>query len=167
VIVVDADLRKPRLHELIGLKDRAGLVEVLRREVTLAEAVVKDPKAPLHLLPGSRRLAQPTRILGPNGLGTLFAALRSSFDLVLVDSAPLAAVADAKLLGGLVDTVLFAVRYGDTRRDFCRSCLDGLKESGAEIAGAALTQVDLRQHRRLFAREAGPSAKEVAGYYAD
>lgn len=167
VIVIDADLRKPRLHELVGLKDRAGLVEVLRREVTLAEAVVKDPKAPLHLLPGSRRLGQPTRILGPQGLGTLFAALRRSFDLVLVDSAPLAAVADAKLLGGLVDTVLFAVRYGDTRRDFCKGCLDGLRESGADIAGAVLTQVDLRHHRRLFAQAAGPSGKGVADYYAD
>lgn len=167
VIVIDADLRKPKLHELIGLADRAGLVEVLRREVTLAEAVVRDPKAGLHLLPGSRRLGQPTRILGPNGLDTLFTALRGNFDLVLVDSAPLAAVADAKLLGGLVDTVLFAVRYGDTRRAFCRTCLDGLRESGADVAGAVLTQVDLRHHRRLFAQAAGPSGKAVADYYAD
>jgi capsular exopolysaccharide synthesis family protein len=167
VIVIDADLRKPSLHELLGFKARAGLVEVLRREVSLAEAVVKDPKAPLHLLPGSRRLAQPTRILGPNGLGTLLAALRGSFDLVLVDSAPLAAVADAKLLAGLVDTVLFAVRYGDTRRDFCRACLDGLTESGATIAGVVLTQVDLRDQQRLFAREAGPAGSRLGDYYAD
>lgn len=167
VIVIDADLRRPVLHELMGFKPCPGLVEVLRREITLAEAVVKDPRAPLHLLPGSRRLAQPTRILGPHGLGTLLTALRGSFDLVLVDSAPLAAVADAKLLAQLVDTVLFAVRYGDTRKAFCRTCLDGLTESGAEVAGVVLTQVDLRRHGRRLAEEAGPAGTRIGEYYAD
>jgi capsular exopolysaccharide synthesis family protein len=167
VIVVDADLRKPSLHALLGFKPSAGLVEVLRREVTLADAVVKDTKAPMRLLPGSPRLTQPTRLLGPDGLGTLLRALKRSFDLVLVDSAPLAAVADPKLLAGLVDTVLYVVRYGDTRREFCRSCLEGLRENGANVAGVVLTQVDPRDQKRRFGHEAGPAGERLADYYAD
>jgi Mrp family chromosome partitioning ATPase len=167
VIVVDADLRKPSLHTLLGFEPGAGLVEVLRREVTLADAVVKDTKAPMRLLPGSPRLTQPTRLLGPDGLGTLLKALKRSFDLVLVDSAPLAAVADPKLLAGLVDTVLYVVRYGDTRREFCRSCLDGLRENGANVAGVVLTQVDPRDQKRRFGHEAGPAGERLADYYAD
>jgi succinoglycan biosynthesis transport protein ExoP len=139
VMVVDGDLRKPALHELVGLKPGAGLVEVLRREVPLAEAVAVDPRLPLRLLPGSRRLTQPTKLLGRDGFGALLAAVRPSFDLILVDSAPLVAVADAKLMAKFADAVLFVVRHGTTRRDFCRVALQGLRESGATVAGAVLT----------------------------
>lgn len=164
VIVVDADLRRPSLRELLGLPPGPGLIEVLRREVSLADALGKDPKASLRLLPGSSRLSQPTRLLGPEGLGTLLAAFRENFDLVLVDSAPLAAVADAKLLGGLVDAVLFAVRYRTSRREACAAALRELVGSGAPVAGAVLTQVDLRDHARRHGRAGGA---EIAGYYAD
>ncbi len=167
VMVVDADLRKPMLHELVGLKQGPGLVEVLRREVPLAEALATDPRQPIRLLPGSRRLLQPTRLLGQDGFGALLAALRPAFDLVLVDSAPLVAVVDAKLLAKLADTVLLVVRYGATRRDFCELSLRGLRESGAVVAGAVLTQVDLRRHARSGAGDAGFAYARLGEYYAD
>jgi capsular exopolysaccharide synthesis family protein len=167
VMVIDADLRKPSLHELVGLQQGAGLVEVLRREVPLAEVLATDPRAPLKLLPGSKRLSQPTRLLGQDGIGALLAALRPAFDLVLVDSAPLVAVVDAKLLARLADSVLFLVRWGKTRRDFCELSLRGLRESGATIAGAVLTQVDLRRHARSGAGDAGFAYARLGEYYAD
>ncbi|MGD9510476.1 MAG: Wzz/FepE/Etk N-terminal domain-containing protein [Geminicoccaceae bacterium] len=167
VMVVDADLRKPSLHELVGLQQGAGLVEVLRREASLAEVLATDPRAPLKLLPGSKRLSQPTRLLGQDGIGALLAALRPAFDLVLVDSAPLVAVVDAKLLARLADSVLFLVRWGKTRRDFCELSLRGLRESGATVAGAVLTQVDLRRHARSGAGDAGFAYARLGEYYAD
>ena len=167
VMVVDADLRRPTLHELVGLKQGAGLVEVLRREVPLADVLATDPRAPLKLLPRSKRLSQPTRLLGQDGIGALLAALRPAFDLILVDSAPLVAVVDAKLVAKLADTVLFLIRYGRTRRDFCELSLRGLRESGATIAGAVLTQVDLRRHARSGAGDAGFAYARLGEYYSD
>jgi len=167
VMVIDADLRKPSLHELVGMQQGAGLVEVLRREVPLAEVLATDPRAPLKLLPGSKRLSQPTRLLGQDGVGALLTTLRPAFDLVLIDSAPLVAVVDAKLLARLADSVLFLVRYGRTRRDFCELALRGLRESGAVIAGAVLTQVDLRRHARSGAGDAGFAYARLGEYYAD
>ena len=167
VMVIDADLRRPTLHELVGLKPGAGLVEVLRREVPLAEALATDPRAPLRLLPGSRRLSQPTRLLGPDGIGALLTALRSAFDLVLVDSAPLVAVVDAKLVAKLADSTLFLIRYGRTRRDFCELSLRSLRESGATVAGAVLTQVDLRRHARSGAGDAGFAYARLGEYYSE
>jgi polysaccharide biosynthesis transport protein len=167
VMVVDADLRRPTLHELVGLKQGAGLVEVLRREVPLADVLATDPRAPLKLLPGSKRLSQPTRLLGQEGIGALLTALRPAFDLILVDSAPLVAVVDAKLVAKLADTVLFLIRYGRTRRDFCELSLRGLRESGATIAGAVLTQVDLRRHARSGAGDAGFAYARLGEYYSD
>jgi capsular exopolysaccharide synthesis family protein len=167
VMVVDADLRRPKLHELVGLTQPAGLVEVLRREVQLAEALATDPRAPVRLLPGSRRLAQPTRLLGQDGLGTLLAALRPAFDLILVDSAPLVAVVDAKLVARLADDVLFLIRYGRTRRDLSELALRSLRDSGASIAGAVLTQVDLRRHARSGAGDAGFAYARLGEYYSE
>ena len=167
VMVIDADLRKPALHELVGLKQGAGLVEVLRREVPLADAIATDPRLPIKLLPGSRRLLQPTRLLAQDGFGALLTALRPAFDLVLIDSAPLVAVVDAKLLAKLADSVLLVVRYGATRRDFCELSLRGLRESGAVVAGAVLSQVDLRRHARSGAGDAGFAYARLGEYYAD
>ena len=167
VMVVDADLRRPTLHELVGLKQGAGLVEVLRREVSLAEVLATDPRAPLKLLPGSKRMSQPTRLLGQDGIGALLTALRPAFDLILVDSAPLVAVVDAKLVAKLADSVLFLIRWGRTRRDFCELSLRGLRESGATIAGAVLTQVDLRRHARSGAGDAGFAYARLGEYYSD
>lgn len=167
VMVVDADLRRPTLHDLVGLKQGAGLVEVLRREVSLADVLATDPRAPLRLLPGSMRLTQPTRLLGQDGIGALLTALRPSFDLILVDSAPLVAVVDAKLVAKLADSVLLLIRYGSTRRDFCEFALRGLRDSGANVAGAVLTQVDLRRHARSGAGDAGFAYARLGEYYAD
>ncbi len=167
VMVIDADLRRPTLHDLVGLKQGAGLVEVLRREVPLAEVLATDPRAPLRLLPGSRRLSQPTRLLGQDGIGALLAALRPAFDLILVDSAPLVAVVDAKLVAKLADSVLFLIRYGRTRRDFCELSLRSLRESGAVVAGAVLTQVDLRRHARSGAGDAGFAYARLGEYYSE
>ena len=77
------------------------------------------------------------------------------------------AVVDAKLLAGLADTVLFVVRYGSTRRDFCDLALRGLRESGASVAGAVLSQVDLRRHARSGAGDAGFAYARLGEYYAD
>ena len=167
VMVVDADLRRPTLHELVGLKQGSGLVEVLRREVPLGEALATDPRSPVRLLPGSQRLSQPTRLLGRDGIGALLTALRSAFDLVLVDSAPLVAVVDAKLVAKLADSVLFLIRYGRTRRDFCELSLRGLRDSGAVVAGAVLTQVDLRRHARSGAGDAGFAYARIGQYYSE
>ena len=77
------------------------------------------------------------------------------------------AVVDAKLLAKLADAVLFVVRYGSTRRDFCELALRGLRESGAIVAGAVLSQVDLRRHARSGAGDAGFAYARLGEYYAD
>lgn len=167
VLLIDADLRRPSLHELVGLRQGPGLTEVLRREVALSEVLANDPRGTLKLLPGSQRLSQPTKLLGAEGLGALLAAVRRSFDLVILDSAPLVPVADAKLLARLADQILFVVRYRRTDRDFCRLSLQGLTEGGARVTGVVLTQVDLRRHARSGASDAGFVYAKLRQYYAD
>jgi hypothetical protein len=94
VLAVDADLRRPSLHELAGLKPGPGIAELLKGEAPLEEVMRADPRSDLKILAGSGRLSQPARLFTPDKVGRLLAAVRGSFDLILVDAAPLAAVAD-------------------------------------------------------------------------
>lgn len=167
VLLIDADLRRPALHELVGLKQGPGLVEVLRREVPLSDVLAGDPRGTLKLLPGSRRLTQPTRLLGPDGIGALLAAIRRNFDLIVLDSAPLIAVADAKLMARLADQILFVVRYRNTDRAFCRLSLRSLTEAGVPVTGAVLTRVDLRRHACSGASDAGFAYAKLGQYYVE
>lgn len=167
VLVVDADLRRPSLHTLAGLKPGPGLVELLKGEAPLGEVVRADPRSDLRILAGSGRLTQPARLFTPEKAGRLLAEVRAGFDLVLVDAAPLAAVADPKLLAPLVDRVFLVVRHGSTRRELCAHCLAGLRATGATLGGVILSRVDLRRHREAGAGDAGYAYARLAHYYAD
>jgi polysaccharide biosynthesis transport protein len=167
-IAVDLDLRRPSLHALAGLKPGPGVVELLRGEVGPEAVVQADPRSELRLLPASGRLGQPTRLLGPDRLGRLLDLLRTRFDLVILDAAPLAAVADARLLAPLADRTLLLVRHGATRGELCAAAAAGLRAAGPGIAGVVLTRVDPRRQRRREADRVGAAASaRLARYYAD
>ena len=166
-LLIDADLRRPRVREMLGAAPRPGLVELLRGECTLEDVLAVDAASGLVVLPGSPRLAQPTRLLGPDGLGRLLDACRRRFDLVLVDTAPLRAVADARLIAPLVDRALLIVRWGTTARELAAAALADAPELEGKLAGAVLNRVDLRK-AALWERPGSRTARlALAGYYGE
>lgn len=167
VLVIDADFRRPAVHEIFGPKARAGMAEVLKGELSFEEALAQDPRTRLKILPGSRRLDQPTRLLGNEGVGRLLATAKARFDLVLVDSAPLLAVADARLLAPQADRVVVAIRWHATARAVASHCLAELRASGAPVTGAVLNLVDIRRHAHYGHKEAAFANARLVAYYTD
>ena len=167
VLVVDADLRRPVLHEMLHREAAAGLQEILRGERRVGDVLLADDHSPLMLIPGCPREDQPARLLGRDGLGALIESARADFDLILVDSAPMMAVADARLIARMVDVTLFVCRFDSTGRAIAVRCVDQLREAGANIAGAVLSRVDPERHGRFGAAEAGIHRRDLAAYYAD
>ncbi len=167
VLVVDADLRHPCVHEIFGPRAQAGLAELLRGEVELEDVLKADPRSTMDILPGSHRLTQPTRLLGATGVGRFFSVVRGRYDLVLVDSAPLLAVADARLLALHVDRVLFVVRWQATARTVASLCLAQLDGVRDKLAGVLLNLVDLRRHARYGHTERAFASARLKAYYAD
>ncbi len=166
-LLIDADLRRPRVRELLGPEPRLGLVELLRGECTLESVLRLDPATGLVVLPGSARLDRPTRLLGPEGLGRLLAACRTRFDLVLLDTAPLLAVADARLIAPSVDRALLVVRWGTTARTLAARALAEARELEGKLAGAVLNRVDTKK-AALWARPGDRAARlALAGYYGE
>jgi capsular exopolysaccharide synthesis family protein len=167
VLLIDADLRRPRLAELLDLDAPQGLVEILKGEREAEEVLLEDPATGLALVPGSARVSQPTRLLGPHALGVLLAEARRHFDLVLIDSPPVLAVTDARVMASLCDGILFLVRWQGTQRAVAAHALDQLGGVADKVLGTVLTMADPDVAAPLGAAESRLVRRQLSRYYSD
>jgi len=114
VILVDADLRHPRIHQLLGLSDGVGLAEVLCGSVDLDTALLSLPEHNLTVLPAGLPPSHPAELLSSAAMRRVIDTLRQRYDRVVIDLPPAAPLADVQILTPLVDGVLFIVRAGAT-----------------------------------------------------
>lgn len=128
VLVIDADLRYPRVHELLGLDAGPGLVDVLTGSASLADALVELPTHHLTVLRAGGAYDRPAEMLGSAPMRRLLDSLRTQFDRIVVDSAP-AAVADPVAIAPIVDGLLLVVRAGVTTKPAIARALGSLSSS--------------------------------------
>ncbi|MDI3339324.1 MAG: CpsD/CapB family tyrosine-protein kinase [Sphaerobacter sp.] len=144
VVLVDANLRQPRLHERFRLPNETGLAEWLAAgDPGAALPLVETGIAGLTLLTAGH-VAQaggplPADLLGSDRCATLLARLRDDADFVVVDTPPLPDVGDALAIAPRVDAVLLLIRSGKTKRAAAQRAKDALDRVGARILGAVLT----------------------------
>lgn len=165
VLLVDADLRRPALQERVGLTAGPGLVEALKREAPMSAAVRRDPRSTVLVLPGSARLEQPTRLLAGEGLRLLLEGARSRFDLVLVDTAPMLAVADARLVAPRADLTIVLAAFAQTPKASVEETVRALRAIGVGHIAVVLGRVNVRARAGLG--EAGVALRRLRGYYTD
>ncbi|HVX68027.1 MAG TPA: polysaccharide biosynthesis tyrosine autokinase [Bryobacteraceae bacterium] len=117
VLLIDADMRRGTIAPLLGVPASPGLAQVLHRTATLDEAVVRLEQAPnLHVLPGGGSSRNPAELLDSPAWKSLLRTAREQFRFTIVDTTPVAAVADFDLVQSAVDGVLLVVRPEHTRR---------------------------------------------------
>ncbi|GMU65495.1 MAG: hypothetical protein AMXMBFR36_17690 [Acidobacteriota bacterium] len=140
VLLIDGDLRKPRLSELFGLGSRPGLVHHLTHGAELQQIVAVSEVANLWVVPAGPVPPNPSELLASPRFGELLAWARKSFDLVIFDTAPTLAVADALIIGTAVDGLVLCLRAGRVERRDARACLDRLRHSEVRLLGAVLNR---------------------------
>lgn len=144
VILVDADLRQPNVARATRISQpQPGIVEALTG-TPLEECLCKDPMSDVLILPG-RRLANPSDVLASGQMTKLIATLAESCDLLIIDSPPLLATNDARIVAQFADAVLFAVRWERTPREAALHALRSLTDVMAPTAGVVLTRTDWEQ----------------------
>jgi succinoglycan biosynthesis transport protein ExoP len=141
-LLLDADLRKPKTHELFDLPLEPGLSEVLRGEAEIADAVQPTDLSRLWLMSAGQGNAHALQALAQDGAGKLFDPLKEQFDFIVLDASPILPVADALLLCPHVDAVLLAVRSGMSRLPFVRAAQQRLAALAAPLRGAVLLGPD-------------------------
>jgi Mrp family chromosome partitioning ATPase len=118
-------------------------------------------------VPGSCRHLRPAPLLAGERLGPLFEELRASYDLVLVDSAPLAAVADTQLLAPHVDGILYVVRWRGVPAPVARDALDSLGPARERVLGAVLCRVEAPAYARYGDAAGSRLARRLEAYYVE
>jgi non-specific protein-tyrosine kinase len=151
VVLVDLDLRRPRMGDFFDLEDGPGFTSVLVGDAPLSEALVAVEVAtgvpPLQLLTSGPVPPNPSELMGASRVSELLIGLQSIADLVIIDSPPLIPVTDALVLSGRVDGVLLVVAAGQTRRRHLGRAVELLQQAEAPLLGAVLNATST-QHRR-------------------
>ena len=135
VLLVDADLRKPSVHEYLGLKQDVGLAQCLAGQASLEQALVKTGIGKLVVLPAGSGVNNQLELLSSNRMKTLIHELKTRYAdrYIIFDTAPVLPFADAQVLSALVDGVIFVVREGTARLQSVKEALQSLK--GAPLLG--------------------------------
>ena len=166
VLLVDGDPRRRTVTRMLGLNPAQGLTEVLRGAASWRDALVLDPASGAHVLPLSDAEASAEDLFGSPAMESLLIELRQAFDLILLDTPPVLALADARVLAARADTVVLLARWRKTPARAVESAIRILNHSGADILGVALTQVDVKLQARQGYGDAGYHYEAYRRYYA-
>jgi polysaccharide biosynthesis transport protein len=149
VLLIDADLRRPRLHEVFGAEQQPGLTDVLTGRD--AHSTFQDTSVTgLSLMPAGRLAANPTDLLGSERFNRLIERLQGQFDWILLDSPPILAVTDPCLIARTVSGVVFVMGCDQTSRAKASAAVERLEAVGANIIGAVLNRVVLGRRGESF-----------------
>jgi capsular exopolysaccharide synthesis family protein len=140
VLLVDADLRRPRQHLNFGVPNKPGLTEVLQGTVALSKAVRSTAVKNLTVLPAGSTPESPSGMLSSPPVRDAIAAMRGMAEIVVFDTAPGGAFADAAFLATHVRNVLLVVAPGESQREVERSFAEQLTNMGANVAGVVINK---------------------------
>ena len=144
VLIIDADLRRPRQHALFRAAREDGLADILAGLKTFDETLVPHPVEPnLTLLSAGRQSPLASELLGSDEIGGVIEAARQRFDLVLVDTPPVLPVADAIIIGTHCDGTIGVLRAGRTSRKALRRFVQTLARNRVHILGMVIEAVDM------------------------
>jgi succinoglycan biosynthesis transport protein ExoP len=167
VILVDADLRRPRLHEILGLANQNGVSEVLTGRVSPEVAIKHDERSGLDFLPAGVGVVSPPDLFRTSTMRILLEEMGAYYDLVILDSPPVGAVSDGLTLAGIVDKSLYVIRWEQTPRNVVLAGMRQMFEAGADIAGVVLSRVDVKKHARYGYADSGYYRGSYTKYYVN
>ena len=158
VILIEGDLRRPKIADYFGIEGAVGLTNVLTGSVDLDVALQPWGRNLLWVLPSGPLPPNPSEILGSHVMQELLKRLEDRADLVIIDAPPLLPVTDAAVISRHTDGAVLVVRQGSTRRDQVMRALEALENVDARLLGSVLNRVPIK----------GPDAEGYGygyGYY--
>jgi polysaccharide biosynthesis transport protein len=147
VLLVDADLRAPMQDLIFGINGRVGLATVLQNKETLSKAIRHTGIEFLDLLPAGVAARNPSELLNSQRFIDLLEELSDKYDHVVIDTTPLLAVTDARIVAASADTTLLVLRAGKSNRKLSELSVDGLMGVGAKLMGAVVNDIKRNSYR--------------------
>ena len=153
VLIIDADMRRPRLHSVFNISNGKGLSTLLSSDLAvdkIKESVQFEDATKLYLLPSGPIPPNPAELLGSVQMSNLLKILGEKFTHVVVDSPPIASFTDGVLIASMVDGVLLVVHAGKSSRQVVRRSRQLLQDIGVKIFGVVLNNVNLNSQDNYY-----------------
>ena len=150
VLLIDADMRRPKVHGVFKMKQQPGLSNVMVGNAKASESVHKTAVPGLWVMSAGRLPPNPAELLGSQRFRDFVTSLKQHFDLILIDSPPVMAVADAVIAAHAATGVVFVVGAEMTSRHAARAALEHLEQGRAHFVGAILNRVDLERNSYYY-----------------
>jgi polysaccharide biosynthesis transport protein len=142
VLLIDCDMRRPRVHKIFDLERDKGMSSILVGSSSLTETLVPSGIANLDIIPAGPVPPNPAEIIGSTKMKQLIEGLRKKYKRIIIDSPPITAVTDSVVLAQAVDGVILVIKAGETPRQIVQNGLMQLQAANAHILGAVLNGVD-------------------------
>ncbi len=152
VLIVDGDLRRPRLHKVFRQSNQVGLVNHLTGQIPIEQAFRRTDIPNLYVTPSGPTPPNPSELLASQRMAQFIEQVRGTFDFVVFDTSPTLAVTDAILLGARTDGVIVCFQAGRVLRQDARACVERLRMADLRILGAVLnrSQPDHSKYARSY-----------------
>ncbi len=164
VLAVDADLRRPTLHQHFGIAKTPGLSDVIVGKSQPSQAVQATRFRGLSILPCGYVPPNPTELLSSESMRELIATLRKRYDFIVIDAPPILAMADAAVMCPHVDGVVLVVWAENCTRPSVQRAVDQVTRVGGKLVGVALNKVDLERNSYYYSQYYG---EYYRSYYAE
>ncbi|WP_313770678.1 CpsD/CapB family tyrosine-protein kinase [Bacillus sp. S/N-304-OC-R1] len=140
VLLIDADFRKPKVHEVFKKSNIIGLTTILIKQTPLMEAIKETKINNLYVLTSGPLTPNPSELLSSKSLRNLLAVIRKEFDFIIIDTPPILAVTDAQILANQCDGVILVINYGKTKFAQAEKAKNLLMNVNARILGVILNK---------------------------
>ena len=150
VILVDTDLRRPTMHEKAKVAQQPGLTNVLVGHTSLEDAIKETNIPGLRVLPAGPLPPNPAELLNSQAMKQLHKALKDQADIVVFDSPPCLATADAQVMAAETDGVLYVVQFGEAKKSAVRHAVEMLRQARTRILGVVFNKIDLTAKRDAY-----------------
>ncbi len=165
VLLVDTDMRRPRMHKVYGVSNETGISSLILGEATLRDAVKHTEVQNLDILPCGPIPPNPAELLLSDAFAQVREDLLKHYDRVLFDSPPVGAVTDPVLLATLTDGVVLVLKAGKTQREVAQQAIRALRDAKAHILGAVINDLDVES--RKYGYYYYSYYKKYGGYYGE
>jgi uncharacterized protein involved in exopolysaccharide biosynthesis/Mrp family chromosome partitioning ATPase len=149
-----------------GLRALVIVIDYLKNQLPLTAIIQHEPVTGIDVIAAGRSRTNRTDLLGTDQMKELLSQLRSTYDVVILDSAPMLAVAEARILVRIADKTVFLIRWAETRRNTAMRGLQHVIDAGSNVVGVMLTMVDLQRYSKHRYGEFGHYYPRIESYYA-
>ena len=144
VIILDFDLRRPKIHRAFHQVNDKGFYDYITHDTDFHELIVHD-ESKIDILLTGKHLSYPHIVLGSQKAANLIEQLRKEYEYIVIDTPPVLSVTDPLIVSKYVDGVVFVVAYNKTKKDDAKEGLSQLRQNNANVVGSVLANIDVRK----------------------